>query len=161
MKTSVLYALLPVALMSSAACNKLTAPPPGGTTTAAPAPGAAPAAAPKLVEGLQKTDLVVGTGAEAKAGDSVRVHYVGTLEKDGSQFDASRNHGDKGFTFELGAGRVIKGWDLGVAGMKVGGKRTLIIAPELGYGERGAGASIPPNATLKFEVELLEVMPKG
>lgn len=154
---------LTMLLLSVVACNKLTAPPADTNTASAASPSAAAApnaAAPKLLEGLQKTDVVVGTGAEAKAGDSVRVHYVGTL-MDGTEFDASKKHGDTGFTFPLGAGRVIKGWDLGVAGMKVGGKRTLVIAPELGYGERGAPGAIPPNATLKFEVELLEVTPKG
>ncbi len=159
MKTYALYALL----LASVACNKLTAPPADQSSTPAAAGAgnaAVPAAAPKLVEGLQKTDVVVGTGAEAKSGDEVRVHYVGTL-MNGTEFDASKKHGDTGFKFVLGQGRVIKGWDLGVAGMKVGGKRNLVIAPELGYGERGAGASIPPGATLKFEVELLEVMPKS
>ena len=105
--------------------------------------------------GLQYTDLEVGTGAEANAGQTVVVHYRGTLE-DGSQFDASYDRGQP-FSFPLGAGRVIKGWDEGVQGMKVGGKRKLVIPPDLGYGARGAGGVIPPNATLIFEVELLEV----
>jgi peptidylprolyl isomerase/FKBP-type peptidyl-prolyl cis-trans isomerase FkpA len=101
-------------------------------------------------------DEVVGTGAEAKAGDSVTVHYVGTLT-DGTMFDASRNHGDQGFTFALGAGQVIKGWDQGVAGMKVGGKRKLTIPSDLAYGNRAVGGVIPANATLVFEVELIGV----
>lgn len=105
--------------------------------------------------GLQYTDLEVGTGDEASAGQTVVVHYRGTLE-DGSQFDASYDRGQP-FSFPLGAGRVIKGWDEGVQGMKVGGKRKLVIPPDLGYGARGAGGVIPPNATLIFEVELLEV----
>jgi len=105
--------------------------------------------------GLQYTDLEVGTGAEASAGQTVVVHYRGTLE-DGSQFDASYDRGQP-FSFPLGAGRVIKGWDEGVQGMKVGGKRKLVIPPDLGYGARGAGGVIPPNATLIFDVELLEV----
>ena len=105
--------------------------------------------------GLRITDLEVGTGAEASSGQTVVVHYRGTLE-DGSQFDASYDRGTP-FSFPLGAGRVIKGWDEGVQGMKVGGKRKLVIPPELGYGARGAGGVIPPNATLIFEVELLEV----
>ncbi|MCL2726466.1 MAG: FKBP-type peptidyl-prolyl cis-trans isomerase [Polyangiaceae bacterium] len=104
-------------------------------------------------------DLVVGKGAEAKTGDTVRVHYVGTLT-DGKEFDASRKHNPDGFTFPLGAGRVIKGWDQGVVGMKVGGKRKLTIPPSLGYGARGAPPVIPPNATLIFEIELLEVKSK-
>ncbi len=99
-------------------------------------------------------DEVVGTGAEAKAGSSVTVHYVGMLT-DGTVFDASRNHGDQGFTFALGAGEVIKGWDQGVAGMKVGGKRKLTIPSDLAYGNRAVGNVIPANATLIFEVELI------
>ena len=107
--------------------------------------------------GLKIEDLVVGTGAEAKSGDLVTVNYVGTLEN-GTKFDASADHGTDGFTFPLGQGQVIKGWDLGVVGMKVGGKRKLTIPPELGYGAAGAGGGkIPPNATLIFEVELLAV----
>jgi peptidylprolyl isomerase/FKBP-type peptidyl-prolyl cis-trans isomerase FkpA len=101
-------------------------------------------------------DEVVGTGAEAKAGDNVTVHYVGTLT-DGTMFDASRNHGDQGFTFTLGAGQVIKGWDQGVAGMKVGGKRKLTIPSDLAYGNRAVGNVIPANSTLVFEVELIGV----
>ena len=99
-------------------------------------------------------DITVGEGAEATAGNSVTVHYTGTLT-DGTQFDSSRGRGP--FTFPLGAGRVIKGWDQGVAGMKIGGVRKLTIPSELGYGSRGAAGVIPPNATLVFEVELLEV----
>lgn len=101
-------------------------------------------------------DQVVGTGEEAKAGNSVTVHYVGTLTN-GSTFDASRNRGNEGFSFTLGAGQVIQGWDQGVAGMKVGGKRKLTIPPELGYGNRAMGSIIPANSTLIFEVELLKV----
>src|SRR5436309_3286391 len=105
--------------------------------------------------GLKYEDLKLGTGPEAKSGDGVEVHYTGWL-KDGTKFDSSKDRG-KPFRFPLGAGRVIKGWDEGVAGMKEGGKRTLIIPPELGYGARGAPGAIPPNAELKFEVELLDV----
>jgi hypothetical protein len=104
--------------------------------------------------GLRITDLEVGTGDEATAGNTVVVHYRGTLEN-GKEFDASYGRGP--FSFPLGGGRVIKGWDEGVAGMKVGGKRRLVIPPDLGYGARGAGGVIPPNATLIFEVELLQV----
>lgn len=104
---------------------------------------------------LEIEDIVVGTGAEAKAGQTVSVHYVGTLT-DGKKFDSSRDR-NQPFSFPLGQGRVIKGWDQGVAGMKVGGKRKLTIPPELAYGDRGAGNLIPPKATLVFEVELLEV----
>ncbi|MBV8199983.1 MAG: FKBP-type peptidyl-prolyl cis-trans isomerase [Acidobacteria bacterium] len=105
--------------------------------------------------GLKYTDLKVGAGAEAKAGDAVQVHYTGWLV-DGTKFDSSRDS-NRPFRFKLGAGQVIKGWDEGVAGMKVGGKRKLTIPPELGYGRQGAGSVIPPGATLIFEVELLGV----
>ena len=105
--------------------------------------------------GLKYEDLKVGDGAEAKAGDTVEVHYTGWL-KDGKKFDSSVDRKEP-FSFKLGAGRVIKGWDEGVAGMKVGGKRKLIIPPELGYSARGAGNVIPPNAELTFEVELLKI----
>ena len=108
-----------------------------------------------MADGLKYTDDVVGTGTEALAGKTVSVHYTGWLT-DGTKFDSSKDRGQP-FSFPLGAGRVIKGWDEGVAGMKVGGKRTLVIPPELGYGARGAPGAIPPNATLKFEVELLDV----
>jgi FKBP-type peptidyl-prolyl cis-trans isomerase FkpA len=109
--------------------------------------------------GLQYLDAVVGEGDEAKVGQYVSVHYTGWLYQNGEQgakFDSSRDRNDP-FAFPLGAGMVIKGWDEGVQGMKVGGQRTLIIPPELGYGPRGAGGVIPPNATLKFDVELLAV----
>ena len=105
--------------------------------------------------GLQIIDEKVGDGREAKAGDNVRVHYTGTL-KDGKKFDSSLDRNEP-FKFKLGAGQVIQGWDKGVAGMKVGGKRKLIIPPELGYGARGAGGLIPPNAELTFTVELLGI----
>ncbi|AUX43138.1 peptidyl-prolyl cis-trans isomerase [Sorangium cellulosum] len=100
-------------------------------------------------------DVRVGTGAEAKPGQKVTVHYVGTLTN-GSKFDSSRDR-NQGFSFSLGAGQVIQGWDRGVAGMKIGGIRKLTIPPELGYGARGFPPVIPPNATLVFEVELLSV----
>jgi FKBP-type peptidyl-prolyl cis-trans isomerase len=105
--------------------------------------------------GLQYWDIVVGTGATAVAGKPVKVHYTGWLTN-GKKFDSSVDRGQP-FVFPLGGGQVIKGWDEGVAGMKVGGKRQLRIPPELGYGARGAGNAIPPNATLIFDVELLEV----
>ncbi len=107
--------------------------------------------------GLQYDDTTVGTGEEAKSGQNVIVHYTGWLFNDGVQgakFDSSKDRNDP-FQFSLGAGMVIKGWDEGVAGMKIGGARTLIIPAALGYGARGAGGVIPPNATLKFDVELL------
>ena len=107
--------------------------------------------------GLQFEDTVVGSGAEAKPGRTVTVHYTGWLYDNGTQgekFDSSKDRGEP-FMFPLGGGMVIKGWDEGVQGMKEGGTRTLIIPASLGYGARGAGGVIPPNATLKFEVELL------
>ena len=113
-------------------------------------------------DSLQKTDVKQGTGTEATPGKSVVVHYTGWLydtskpDSHGAKFDSSRDRNEP-FTFPLGGGRVIKGWDEGVAGMKVGGHRTLVIPPQLGYGARGAGGVIPPNATLIFDVELLDV----
>lgn len=105
--------------------------------------------------GLQYQDLVVGQGAEAQAGQNVHVHYTGWLT-DGTKFDSSLDR-NQVFQFALGAGMVIRGWDEGVAGMKVGGKRKLVIPPELGYGDRGAGGIIPPGSTLVFEVELVDI----
>ena len=100
-------------------------------------------------------DIVVGEGAEVKEGDTVSVHYTGTLTN-GTKFDSSLDRGQP-FEFTVGEGQVIAGWDQGLVGMKVGGKRKLTIPPELGYGDRGAGDSIPPNSTLIFEIELLEI----
>lgn len=111
---------------------------------------------------LQIIDVTEGDGAEAQAGQDVVVHYTGWLyepgadENKGEKFDSSVDRGDP-FVFPLGGGRVIQGWDQGVAGMQVGGKRTLIIPPDMAYGDRGAGAVIPPGATLVFDVELLDV----
>jgi FKBP-type peptidyl-prolyl cis-trans isomerase FkpA len=123
-------------------------------------------AAPKMetsnMTALMKTDVKMGTGAVATAGHDVSVHYTGWLydaaapDHHGAKFDSSRDRGQP-FEFPLGAGRVIKGWDLGVEGMKIGGQRTLVIPSDLGYGSRGAGRDIPPNATLVFDVELLGV----
>ncbi len=107
------------------------------------------------IQGMKVEILKEGTGEEAKNGDTVTVHYTGTLE-DGTKFDSSQDRGTP-FSFILGAGRVIKGWDLGVAGMKVGEQRKLTIPSNLGYGAQGAGEVIPPNATLIFEVELLGI----
>ena len=114
-------------------------------------------AARQTPSGLQIDDVKVGDGPEAAPGDQVRVHYTGWLWEDGEatgKFDSSKDRGDP-FEFPLGQGHVIRGWDEGVAGMKVGGVRRLIIPSELGYGSRGAGGVIPPNATLLFEIELL------
>ena len=109
--------------------------------------------------GLQFEDAVIGSGAEAVQGNQVAVHYTGWLYTNGvagNKFDSSKDRGQP-FKFPLGGGQVIRGWDEGVAGMKVGGTRRLVIPPDLGYGARGAGGVIPPNATLLFEVELLGV----
>ena len=114
------------------------------------------------VTSLQITDATVGSGAEATSGKTVSVHYTGWLydgkaaDHHGRKFDSSKDRGEP-FEFRLGAGMVIRGWDQGVAGMKVGGKRTLVIPSELAYGRRGAGGAIPPDATLVFDVELLGV----
>ena len=110
-----------------------------------------------LPSGLSYVDEVVGTGPEPKAGQQVTVHYTGWLDeggKRGKKFDSSRDRGQP-FSFKIGAGQVIRGWDEGVATMKAGGRRILTIPPELGYGPRGAGGVIPPNATLIFDVELI------
>ena len=126
---------------------------------AAPAIAQTPGRTMTTASGLQITDTQVGTGASPKTGQTCVMHYTGWLYQNGAKgqkFDSSVDRGQP-FEFPLGMGRVIKGWDEGVASMKVGGKRTLIIPPELGYGARGAGGVIPPNATLMFEVELLGV----
>lgn len=109
---------------------------------------------PEITE-LITEDVVVGEGQVAEAGDTVSVHYVGTL-LDGTKFDSSRDRGTP-FSFELGSGMVIEGWDVGVAGMKEGGTRVLTIPADMAYGQRGVPGAIPPNAPLKFEVELMEV----
>ena len=136
-----------VGLLLTVACSAK----PAATTTAT----GASATEVTLQDGLKYTDDQVGTGAVATAGKTAVVHYTGWL-MDGTKFDSSVDR-NQPFSFALGAGQVIKGWDEGVAGMKVGGKRTLIVPPALGYGARGAGNVIPPNATLKFEVQLLDV----
>jgi FKBP-type peptidyl-prolyl cis-trans isomerase FkpA len=129
-----------------------------GQTAAAPS-GPPPAShADKQVttpSGLVYEDLIIGKGAVATAGQTVSVHYTGWLT-DNTKFDSSKDRGQP-FEFPLGGGQVIRGWDEGVAGMKVGGKRLLMIPPDLGYGARGAGGVIPPNATLIFEVDLLRI----
>ena len=112
-----------------------------------------------MPNGISYRDEAVGEGVSPTAGQRVRVHYTGWLDdggKPGRKFDSSRDRGSP-FSFTLGAGEVISGWDLGVADMRVGGKRTLVLPPEHGYGARGAGGAIPPNATLIFDVELLGI----
>ena len=133
---------------------------PAAKAPSAPSPGASPAGASgatatKTASGLLIEDVVVGTGPSPAPGQTAVVHYTGWLP-DGTKFDSSLDRGQP-FQFPVGGGKVIRGWDEGVATMKVGGKRRLIIPPELGYGPSGAGKVIPPNATLIFEVELLDV----
>jgi FKBP-type peptidyl-prolyl cis-trans isomerase len=153
-------ALLVVALIALSACGEGDEDSAGdGTETPAVSEEAEAGEScyeePTTVEdGLMIEDLECGDGKGAERGDLVSVHYVGTLE-DGTKFDSSRDR-DQPFEFNLGAGQVIQGWDVGVVGMEIGGVRKLTIPPELGYGEAGAGGVIPPNATLVFEVELLE-----
>jgi FKBP-type peptidyl-prolyl cis-trans isomerase len=142
--------LLLVILSTSMACSK-GAPEPGAGDFK-PAEGTPPAPPPTK---LDIVDEKVGSGAEATVGSTVTVHYTGTL-MNGVKFDSSRDH-NKPFDFKIGAGGVIKGWDQGVVGMKVGGKRKLTIPPALGYGEKGSPPTIPPNAGLQFDIELLSV----
>ncbi len=155
------YSYVPVSILLGIACGSLACPL-GASGAEQPTSRATTATTmnTKTDSGLEYQDLVVGTGAQASAGQQVSVHYTGWLQNpDGSagkKFDSSLDRGQP-FDFPLGAGRVIRGWDEGVAGMKVGGKRRLIIPAALGYGARGAGGVIPPNATLIFEVELLGV----
>lgn len=138
-----------------AGCKQEAAAPPADAQPVATAPAETPTAQPApTAKGLQMIDLVVGKGPAAKTGDLVTVHYTGWLT-DKTKFDSSKDRNEP-FTFRLGGGEVIKGWDQGVVGMQVGGKRKLIIPPSLGYGSTGIGP-IPPNATLIFEVELLKI----
>lgn len=168
MKHLVARVLVPTvtfAAVASLACAKneapasVDAPPPLELPTTAAAPSATTSeSAPAPDAGASwVTDLVVGTGAEATGGKKVTVHYTLWLEKNMKQLETSRDRKPK--SFRLGAGQVIKGWDLGVEGMKVGGKRKLVVPPQLGYGGAGAPPTIPGNATLVFEIELLDVKP--
>ena len=162
------YLILGLLIAVSVACNgseSTATPSPAATATPSPAATATPS--PTAVvdsgsiriittdSGLQYKDLIVGTGQKAQVGDTAVVHYTGWLE-DGTQFDSSLDRGLP-FDFVIGQGQVIKGWDEGVASMKVGGKRELTIPPELAYGDRSIGDVIPPGATLIFEVELIEL----
>jgi FKBP-type peptidyl-prolyl cis-trans isomerase len=152
MLTYALTTTLALGLIGLFGCTKKDTSAPATSTTAASATTSADTAP---AADLKIEDLKVGTGAEAVAGKKVTVHYTGTLTN-GKKFDSSVDR-KQPFTFNLGAGQVIQGWDKGVVGMKVGGKRKLTIPPALGYGARGAGTVIPPNSTLIFEIELLKV----
>jgi FKBP-type peptidyl-prolyl cis-trans isomerase FkpA len=151
---SIYLGLLTLLLTTLVACK--------AETTSQPSTTGEKAAMTENVTELQKIDTQLGTGREAEPGFNVTVHYTGWLydakaeDKKGVKFDSSVDRGQP-FNFFLGGGQVIQGWDEGFAGMKVGGKRTLIIPSEMGYGARGAGGAIPPNATLVFDVELLDV----
>ena len=157
-----------LAALALAACQPKDKPADSATTAAAPAPAAEPAADAAPADTgtqnmpMQKIDLTPGNGAEIKSGQNALVHYTGWLydaaapENKGKKFDSSVDRNEP-FEFPVGAGMVIKGWDEGVVGMKVGGKRRLVIPPEMGYGARGAGGVIPPGATLVFDVELVEI----
>ena len=157
-----------LAVVALAACQPKDKPAEPTTSAAVPAPAAEPAteAAPAATGTenmpMQKIDLAPGSGAEIKSGQNALVHYTGWLydanapENKGKKFDSSVDRNEP-FEFPVGAGMVIKGWDEGVVGMKVGGKRRLVIPPEMGYGARGAGGVIPPGATLVFDVELVEI----
>ena len=140
----------------TASSTSATAETPATATPAAPSGDATGGKVHKLASGLQYEDLTVGSGTMAEPGMNVSVHYTGWLTDPAQPFDSSRDRGQP-FQFQLGGGQVIKGWDEGVKGMRIGGKRKLTIPPDLGYGARGAGGVIPPNATLYFEVELLDV----
>lgn len=143
--------LLLLAAVAIPACSQKEAKP----TAEKAVESKAPAGATVTASGLSYTDIVKGAGAAPTSGKMVTVHYTGVLE-DGTKFDSSVDRGQP-FSFRIGAGEVIPGWDEGVISMKVGGKRKLIIPPQLGYGSAGAGGVIPPNATLIFDVELLDV----
>jgi peptidylprolyl isomerase len=141
----------PATLTQATATSTAAATPTGGPLATKPVVSVPTGPAPKK---LETRDLIVGTGPEAKAGQSATVNYVGVLYRGGKEFDASWKRKEP-FTFNLGQGQVIKGWDQGVAGMKVGGRRMLIIPAELGYGAQGSPPNIPPNAPLVFVVDLL------
>lgn len=155
----IVHIVLTLTLVAVTACGPETTPAaaPAASTSQSAATQNTEGTTVKTASGLEYTEIKAGAGPAPKAGDIVSVHYTGKLT-DGKKFDSSVDRGQP-FQFPLGAGRVIKGWDEGIALMKKGGKATLTIPPELGYGSRGAGGVIPPNATLVFEVELVDILP--
>lgn len=157
----ILFVILAVAIIALGAwyggqSSTSSQPSAQGDTGQAPNANTTSTTMDQTMNGLQIKDLVVGTGTVAENGSVASVLYTGTLD-DGTVFDTSARHGNQPFSFTVGAGQVIRGWDLGIRGMKVGGKRELTIPPDLGYGAQGAAGAIPPNATLHFTVELLSV----
>jgi FKBP-type peptidyl-prolyl cis-trans isomerase len=159
-KTLMVLALASSTVLGLSACeNKNAATGANGSNTAGTASvnssGASSASARKL-SGIQVEDVREGTGREAKRGDTVSVNYLGTLANNGKKFDSSYDRNEP-FTFKLGSGQVIEGWEQGIVGMKVGGKRILVIPPDKAYGDQEVGGVIPANSTLKFEVELMDV----
>ncbi len=156
-KSLAILALASSTVLSLSACENKTAQAPATTNPAAATPSETTAnSAARTVSGIQIEDVREGDGAVAKKGNTVSVNYLGTLASNGSKFDSSYDRNEP-FSFKLGSGQVIEGWEKGIEGMKVGGKRILTIPPEKAYGPDGAPPVIPPNATLKFEVELLGV----
>jgi len=150
LRSALAVALFALSAAAPAACSKTADEP---SSSFKPAPGTPAPAAPTK---LETEDTKVGSGREAKTGDTVHVQYTGTL-MNGTKFDSSYDHGGEPFKFTLGRGEVIQGWDQGVVGMKIGGKRRLRIPPALGYGAAGSPPSIPPNAGLVFDVELVSI----
>jgi FKBP-type peptidyl-prolyl cis-trans isomerase len=153
---TIVYGAMPKSSQTATAPKPATPPATAPATPAAPAQPAAPASTPAAE--VKTEDVKVGTGPEVKVGDSVTVHYTGTLTN-GEKFDSSRDRGEP-LTFTIGSTSIIPGWSQGIVGMKQGGQRKLTIPPSLGYGERGKG-EIPPNATLLFDIEVVKIEPKS
>jgi len=157
-KALALLALASSLVISLSACENKNLPASNGANSATTSASSTEAStlSTSNVKGLQIEDVRLGTGKEAKKGDNVSVNYLGTLASNGQKFDSSYDRNEP-ITFKLGSGQVIQGWEKGIMGMKVGGKRVLIIPPDMAYGDQPVGDVIPANATLKFEVELVDV----